>query len=119
MKQYERDILRNIDEYGCSVTSVFDPDGIEPRFSYSIGISKSCGAPELIVLGLNSEIGHWLVNEYRRRVGKGKPSGQACSIPAFWRASTYASSRWAHRLGKSTCGRRAGYMMVRNSRLCS
>src|SRR5687768_9695226 len=72
MGEYERNILRNIEEYGCSVTSVFDPDGKEPPFSYSIGITKSCGAPELIVLGLKPETGHWLVNEYRRRVGEGE-----------------------------------------------
>lgn len=72
MEKYEQDILSNIEEFGCSVTSVVDPDGTEPSFSYSIGIAKSSGAPELIVVGLSSKMGHWLVNEYNRRVRKGE-----------------------------------------------
>ena len=43
MEQYERNILQHIEEHGCSVTSVFDPDGKEPPFSYSIGIARSSG----------------------------------------------------------------------------
>jgi hypothetical protein len=72
MNEYERNVLSNIEEHGCSVTSVFDPDENEPPFSYSIGITKSCGSPELIVFGLKSNISHWLINEYRRRVGAGE-----------------------------------------------
>mgnify|MGYP001215688223 CR=1 FL=1 len=72
MKDYERNIHSDIEEYGCSVTSVFDPEGNEPPFSYSIGIAKSAGAPEIIVVGLKSELGHWLVNEYNRRVKAGE-----------------------------------------------
>lgn len=72
MEDYERNILAHIEAYGCSVTSVFDPDGREPTFSYSIGISKGTMAPELIVVGLKQELGHWLVNEYNRRVRKGE-----------------------------------------------
>ena len=72
MKDYERNIHKNIEEYGCSVTSVADPDGNEPPFSYSIGIAKTALAPELIVVGLKPEMGHWLVNEYNRRVKSGE-----------------------------------------------
>lgn len=72
MNEYEKNILSNIDAYGCSVTSVFDPDGEEPPFTYSIGIGKSAQAPELIVVGLKPELSHWLVNEYNRRVRGGE-----------------------------------------------
>lgn len=72
MDQYEINILRHIEEFGCSITSVFDPEGAQPRFSYSIGISRSCGAPELIVVGLNPELGKWIVNEYYRRASTGE-----------------------------------------------
>ena len=56
MDEYERNILRHIEEHGCSVTSVFDPDANEPPFSYSIGIARSSGAPEIIVVGLGSRL---------------------------------------------------------------
>jgi hypothetical protein len=72
MNQYEKNILAHIEAHGCSVTSVFDPDQDEPPFSYSIGIARSAGAPELIVVGLESKISHWLVNEYHRRVRAGE-----------------------------------------------
>ncbi|MEL1263950.1 DUF4262 domain-containing protein [Pseudoxanthomonas putridarboris] len=72
MEEYERNIHKHIETHGCSVTSVFDPDGNEPPFSYSIGIAKTAMAPELIVVGLKPEISHWLVNEYNRRVRAGE-----------------------------------------------
>ncbi len=72
MKEYERNILDHIQQHGCSVTSVCDPDEAEPPFTYSIGIAKQTGAPELIVVGLSSKLGHWLVNEYNRRVTEGE-----------------------------------------------
>ena len=72
MEEYERNILKHINEHGCSVTSVFDPEGDEPPFSYSIGIARTAAAPELIVVGLKPEIGHWLVNEYNIRVRAGE-----------------------------------------------
>ncbi|MBD7987445.1 DUF4262 domain-containing protein [Luteimonas sp. Sa2BVA3] len=72
MEEYERNIHSHIEEHGCSVTSVFDAKGDEPPFAYSIGIAKTAMAPELIVVGLKREIGHWLVNEYNRRVKAGE-----------------------------------------------
>ncbi|MFC4728957.1 DUF4262 domain-containing protein [Coralloluteibacterium thermophilus] len=83
MNDYERNILAHIDEYGCSVTSVFDPDGEGPPFSYSIGIVRSAGAPELIVVGLGSKISHWLVNEYNRRVQAGDRFSQGVPYSGF------------------------------------
>ncbi|HZX76344.1 DUF4262 domain-containing protein [Lysobacter sp.] len=72
MDEYERNILRHIQEHGCSVTSVFDPDEKEPPFSYSIGIAKSSGAPEIIIVGLSSKQSHRMVNEYNRRCQAGE-----------------------------------------------
>jgi hypothetical protein len=83
MDEYERNIISHIEEHGCSVTSVFDPDGDDPPFSYSIGIAKSAGAPELIVVGLDSKIGHWLVNEYNRRVKTGERFSQGVLYIGF------------------------------------
>jgi hypothetical protein len=72
MNEYEKNILANIEEFGCSVTSVVDPAGKKATFSYSIGIARSCGAPELIVVGLGADMGHWLVNEFCRRARGGE-----------------------------------------------
>ncbi len=72
MDEYEHNILQNIEQFGCSVTSVFDPEEEHPPFSYSIGIPKSSNAPELIIVGLSSELSHWMINEYNRRVRDGE-----------------------------------------------
>ncbi len=72
MEEYERNILQHIEDHGCSVTSVFDPDEKEPAFSYSIGIARSSGAPEIIVVGLSPKLSHWMINEYNRRCQAGE-----------------------------------------------
>jgi hypothetical protein len=72
MNEYEQNLLKHIEQFGCSVTSVFDPEGEDPPFSYSIGVAKSCGAPELIVVGLDSKLGHALVNLYNERAQAGE-----------------------------------------------
>jgi len=72
MNPAEQRILDDIEQFGCHVTSVFDPKQTEPSFSYSIGITKSLGVPEVIVVGVNHKLGHSLVNSYmdRARVGE-------------------------------------------------
>lgn len=72
MHDYERKILDHIEQFGCSVTSVFDPDDQNPPFSYSIGIARQTDAPELIIVGLESKLAHRLINEYNRRVIAGE-----------------------------------------------
>lgn len=66
-KRVERDVRK----YGCHVISVFDPNGEQPFFSYSIGIQRSSGAPEAIVVGLKPELGGYIINEYNRQVRSG------------------------------------------------
>lgn len=67
MSDYFDNIRRNIEEFGCSVTSVVDPDGVDPPFSYSIGLAKTTSQPEIIVVGLRPQLGHWLIDEYSGR----------------------------------------------------
>ncbi|MBE7367162.1 DUF4262 domain-containing protein [Ramlibacter pallidus] len=69
---HENHIGSSIAEYGCFVLSVFDPDGDEAPFSYSVGIAMDSGHPEVIVFGLSPKLGAWVVNEYNRQVRAGK-----------------------------------------------
>lgn len=64
-------VAADVREHGCHVVSVFDPEERLPTFSYSIGIKQSAGAPDAIVIGVQPKLGHWLVNEYCRRVRAG------------------------------------------------
>lgn len=67
----EEKALEDIDKYGCHILHVFEGEG-NPRFTYSIGIEKTTGRPELIVTGLKRELAQSIINEYNRRVRSGE-----------------------------------------------
>ncbi len=54
--------LADIDLHGLHILNV-GADGDLPPFSYSIGIEKSLGLPELIVIGLKPEVAQYAINE--------------------------------------------------------
>ena len=64
-------VAKNITEHGCHVVHVLEEEEL-PGFTYSIGIEKCTSQPELIVTGLNRELGHWMINEYNRLVTEGE-----------------------------------------------
>ncbi len=80
MNEAEKKILQVIEQYGCYVTSVFDPEGESPNFTYSTGFSKTYDAPELIIIGLNSKLAHSIVNNYEGRL----KNGEKFSIGEFY-----------------------------------
>lgn len=53
--------LSDIETYGLHVISVRE-EGEQPPFSYSIGIERSLGMPELIVIGLRASVAHAAIN---------------------------------------------------------
>lgn len=53
--------LADIAQYGLHVISVMEEDD-SPPFTYSIGIEQSLGLPELIIIGLNSDVAHSAIN---------------------------------------------------------
>ena len=119
MEEYERNILRHIESHGCSVTSVFDPDENEPPFSYSIGIARSCGAPEVIVVGLSSKLSHWMVNEYNRRCRAGERFQPGVLYLGFLEGFAVQFGPCRRRIASGTCAPPVGYTAVRSSKPCS
>lgn len=69
---YERKLLDNVDEHGWFCVHVFDPDGREEPFSYSVGFTKTLGAPEFIVFGLPRNLMHSMLWEVFRQIKAGK-----------------------------------------------
>jgi hypothetical protein len=63
--------LSDISEYGCHVLGVMEGEG-QPRFSYSIGIGKQQSKPDLIIVGLKSELAHSMINNYKDRLLDGE-----------------------------------------------
>lgn len=66
----ERKALADIEEFGLHIIHVRE-EGKLPPFSYSIGIGKSLGMPELIVIGLRHEVAHAAINECYRQMQAG------------------------------------------------
>lgn len=62
--------LANIEKYGLHVISVLE-DGEHVPFTYSIGIEQSLGMPELIVIGLKSDVAYSAINECYRQMKEG------------------------------------------------
>jgi hypothetical protein len=71
MEPGDEKALSDIEEYGCHILHVFEQADY-PQFSYSIGVEKKTGRPELIVTGLNREVAHWVINEYNNRIRGGE-----------------------------------------------
>jgi hypothetical protein len=65
----ERDqkALDDIEKYGCHVLNVAEGEG-EPLFTYSIGINKKQNKPDVIILGLKTQLAHSIVNNYKDRL---------------------------------------------------
>ncbi|MEO0644182.1 MAG: DUF4262 domain-containing protein [Pseudomonadota bacterium] len=67
LNEFEERILANIREHGCQVNHVFDPDGVLPGKSYSIGFPETIDQPEVIVFGLPSEVMKFMINDLLRQ----------------------------------------------------
>lgn len=59
--------LADIEKFGLQVISVMGEDE-HPPFAYSIGIEQSLGMPELIVIGLKSNVACGAINECYRQM---------------------------------------------------
>lgn len=71
LTEFEQRIVANVERYGCHVMHVFDPDGVEQNFSYSIGFPVSVAQPEVIVFGLDRTLMHSMINEVHRQCRDG------------------------------------------------
>ncbi|MEO0464258.1 MAG: DUF4262 domain-containing protein [Pseudomonadota bacterium] len=65
--EYERKVLDTIDKSGCYIPVVFDPDGEEPTFAYSVGFPHTVQQGEVIVFGLTTELLGSMINNTLRQ----------------------------------------------------
>ena len=71
--EFELKLVEEIGKHGFRVNSVLTDYGDkQPPFSYSIGIQKTCGAPELIIFGMSPNLAHHLTWAYFERVKQGQ-----------------------------------------------
>ena len=67
----EQKCLADIAEHDLHVLKVFGDDEW-PEFTYSVGLYERFKVPEIIILGLRSELAHSLLNELARRARAGE-----------------------------------------------
>jgi Domain of unknown function (DUF4262) len=68
LSRIEQSIVENVEKHGCFIMSVFDPDEVEPTFSYSIGFPKTVGQPEVIVFSVPKDLRVNMINELWRQM---------------------------------------------------
>ena len=71
MDVHEQKAIDDIEQYGCHILHVMEEDNY-PGFAYSIGIESNTKKPDIIVIGLNKEVAHWIINEYSTRSKNGE-----------------------------------------------
>jgi len=81
LSAFEQRIVADVEQYGCHVLHVFDPDGVEQNFSYSIGYPVSVAQPEVIVFGLDRKLMHSMINEVHRQCRDGLAMEDGLRVP--------------------------------------
>jgi hypothetical protein len=82
MDEAEKKCLEDIENFGCHIIHVL-AEGDLPPFSYSVGIERSIGHPEIIIIGLQRELAHFMINEYRARAGAGEKFSTGMLVQGF------------------------------------
>lgn len=72
---YEQQLLANVEKYGWHCTSVGAAEG-RPTFTYTVGLYRSYGHPELLVYGLRAQTAHSMLS----RVAAAASSAQAMDL---------------------------------------
>jgi hypothetical protein len=67
----EEKCLADVEQYGLHVIRVHGDDEW-PEFTYSVGLYRTFGLPEVIILGLRGELSHWILNELAARARAGE-----------------------------------------------
>lgn len=67
LDELERKIVDDVATHGCFIMSVFDPEGVEPDFSYSIGFQETLDQPEVMVFSLSKALRVSMINEIWRQ----------------------------------------------------
>jgi hypothetical protein len=72
LNAHERRIISNVDEHGFFQSTVFDPDGVLPTFTYTVGFAKTLDCPEFIVFGLDGAFHSSMLWGVFRQIQAGK-----------------------------------------------
>ena len=60
--KYEEKAIADIEKHGVHILNVFDPDGKNPKFNYSVGFWHSFQHPEILIYGLDGDVSTRIIN---------------------------------------------------------
>ncbi len=86
----EREIVGNVDKHGCHLNGVFDPEGDEPNFVYSIGFTKTLEKvgipdfPEVIIFGLPGDFCGPAINQLLAMCAAGQELNEGVRLDEFF-----------------------------------
>jgi hypothetical protein len=70
LSQRDERTIANVETFGCEVVQVKSSVGGQ-GWSYTLGVHDTCGAPEVITVGLRPETAHFLLNQAADRLRNG------------------------------------------------
>jgi len=118
LSKAERKIVDNVHKHGCHIWGVFDPDGADPTFAYSVGFTRTMervnrpNIPEVIAFGLPNDVYGPAINDLLAMCAAGFQLAEGERITQFfgdydcvvrmvhesWIEETYFNSAmWYHR----------------------
>lgn len=90
LSDFEREIIENVEKNGCHINAVFDPEGKDPSFAYSVGFTKTLEKvgrgknPEVIMFGLPDEVYGPAINELLAMAAAGQSLNDGTRIDKFF-----------------------------------
>lgn len=74
--RFEEKAVSDIKKHGVHVLNVFDPEGNNPKFNYSVGLWYSYEHPEVLIYGLDADISTRLINDIAEKCRNGDAKAQ-------------------------------------------
>ena len=71
--EYEAKAIADINQHGVHILNVFDPEGEDSKFNYSVGLWHSYKHPEILIYGLDAGISTQLINDIAEKCRNGDP----------------------------------------------
>ena len=107
---HERKCVQDVEEHGLHVLNVL-PGQDTPGWSYSVGLWRSYGHPEVVVFGLDDRVGHLLLNTIAGEIRAGRPfradgeydsvlEGYRCAfkpVATVWYGPFFGWASWFYR----------------------
>jgi hypothetical protein len=83
----ERKLIADIKRSGVHILHIFDAEGEEPEFSYSVGLWHTRNHPEVLIYGLKSDLRQSVINYIKNetKLGRSFRDGESAEgvLPGF------------------------------------